>query len=140
MFSANGTTIATGFGHAKIALDKAMPHEAKKERGRAVKIEKWVLHDLRRSFASGLQHIGVAPAVIERALNHSSGTFSGISRVYQRDPLIEDVRAALSAWSRYLQLVIDVKLHTAHEKLLLQGEDDERSKPCALPRLHHRRR
>ena len=48
--------------------------------------------------------------------------------VYQRDPLTDDVRAALSAWSRYLQLVVDVKLHTAHEKFLLQGDDDERAR------------
>jgi hypothetical protein len=43
-----------------------------------------------------LQHIGVAPQTIERALNHSSGTFSGVAGIYQRDPLTDDVRAALS--------------------------------------------
>jgi hypothetical protein len=38
------------------------------------------------------------------------------------------VRAALSSWSRYLSLVVDAKLHTAHEKFLMQGDDDERSR------------
>jgi integrase len=47
----------------------------RKERGRAVVIRHWTLHDLRRSFTSGLQSVGVAPQTIERALNHSSGTF-----------------------------------------------------------------
>ena len=48
---------------------------ARKERGRAVELPHWTLHDLRRSFTSGLQSVGVAPQTIERALNHSSGTF-----------------------------------------------------------------
>lgn len=132
VFSANGTTMATGFGHAKIALDAAMADVAKKERGHAMKLEPWVLHDLRRSFAGGLQHIGVAPQVIERALNHSSGTFSGgIVGVYQVDPLTNDVRTALSSWSRYLQLVVDKALFEAHEAHLLDGDDDERARNLA---------
>ena len=60
---------------------QGMAEVAKKERGHAVKIKPWVLHDLRRSFLpAGLQHIGIAPQIIERALNHSSGTFGGIGR------------------------------------------------------------
>jgi hypothetical protein len=41
--------------------------------------------------------------------------------------LLDDVRAALSGWSRYLQMVADKSLHDAHEKLLLSGEDDDRA-------------
>jgi hypothetical protein len=48
--------------------------------------------------------------------------------VYQRDMLVEDVRAALSSWARYLQMVSDAQLHAAHEALLLSGDDDERSR------------
>ena len=129
VFTANGKTAATGWNHFKLRVDDDMAEIAKQETGKAVKIDHFVLHDLRRSCASGLQHIGVAPQVIERALNHSSGPLSGgISAVYQRDPLTEDVRAALSSWSRYLSLVVDAKLHTAHEKFLMQGDDDERSR------------
>jgi integrase len=47
-------------------------------------IRPWTLHDLRRSFASGLQRIGVAPHIVELALNHRSGTFSGVVGIYQR--------------------------------------------------------
>ena len=118
----------SGWSIAKTALDAAVAAIAKKERGKDVEIAGWVLHDLRRTFASGLQHIGVAPQVIERALNHFSGTFAGVAGIYQRDPLTDDVRAALSSWSRYLQMVTDTKLHAAHHKLLHQGEDDERAR------------
>jgi hypothetical protein len=47
-------------------------------------IRPWTLHDLRRSFASGLQRLGVAPHIVELALNHRSGTFSGVAGIYQR--------------------------------------------------------
>jgi integrase len=45
-------------------------------------IPPWTLHDLRRSFASGLQRLGVAPYIVELALNHRSGTFSGVAGIY----------------------------------------------------------
>jgi hypothetical protein len=41
--------------------------------------------------------------------------------------LVEDVRAALSSWARYLHMVSDAKLHATHEALLLSGDDDERA-------------
>jgi hypothetical protein len=127
VFSVTGAGAPTGWSHAKHYLDDAMAEIARKE-GKTAKIERFVLHDLRRSFASGLQHIGVAPQVIERALNHSSGALSGgIAATYQVDPLTEDVRAALSSWARYLQLVTDRALHDSHEAYLLQGDDDQRT-------------
>jgi Phage integrase family len=132
VFSVGGKSPPSNWGDAKHELDEKMMGIAQQERGGKVHIEKWVLHDLRRSFASGLQHIGVAPPVIERALNHSSGTFGGVAGTYQRDQLTDDVRAALSSWARYLQMVADVELHTAHEAFLLSGDDDERTH-----NLHH---
>jgi len=44
----------------------------------------WRLHDLRRTAASGMVRIRVAPHVIERVLNHISGTISGVAAVYNR--------------------------------------------------------
>ena len=54
--------------------------------------------------------------------------FAGVSGTYQRDPLTDDMRTALSSWARYLQMVADKSLHDAHEAFLLQGDDDERSR------------
>ncbi len=57
-------------------------HSGAKEKG-APAIRPWTLHHLRRSFASGLQRLGVAPHIVELALNHRSGTFSGVAGIYQ---------------------------------------------------------
>jgi len=44
----------------------------------------WVVHDIRRSVASGMARLGIDLPVIERCLNHISGSFAGIVGVYQR--------------------------------------------------------
>jgi integrase len=38
--------------------------------------ENWRLHDVRRTCASGMQRLGISVPVVEKALNHTSGTFS----------------------------------------------------------------
>jgi hypothetical protein len=102
VFSTTGSTPVSGWSRMKRRLDKEMLDIAKQEKPDAV-IEKWKLHDLRRSFASGLQRLGVRTEVIERTLNHLSGSFQGVSGTYQRDPLTEDVRAALALWSSHIE-------------------------------------
>jgi integrase len=47
----------------------------------------WVLHDIRRTVASGMARLGINLPVIEKLLNHVSGSFAGIVGVYQRHPL-----------------------------------------------------
>jgi len=66
-------------------------------------IRPWTLHDLRRSFASGLQRLGVAPHIVELALNHRSGTFSGVAGIYQRHRYAKEVREAFELWSRHIE-------------------------------------
>jgi integrase len=65
-------------------------------------IRAWTLHDLRRSFASGLQRLGVAPHIVELALNHRSGTFSGVAGIYQRHRYAKEVREAFELWSKHV--------------------------------------
>ncbi len=55
----------------------------------------WRLHDLRRTSASGLAAIGVQLPVIERLLNHVSGSFGGIVGVYQRYDFMPEMRDAI---------------------------------------------
>ncbi len=62
----------------------------------------WTLHDLRRTFASGLASIGVQLPVIERLLNHVSGSFGGIVGVYQRYDFMPEMRDAIMRWERHL--------------------------------------
>jgi integrase len=68
-------------------------------------IAEWRLHDLRRTAASGMQRLGVRVEVIERALNHVSGSFRGVAGIYQRDPMTDDVREALQRWADHLDQI-----------------------------------
>ena len=63
----------------------------------------WRLHDLRRTFASGCARLAVSVHVVEKALNHTSGTHSGIVGVYQRHEYGEERRRAMELWARHLQ-------------------------------------
>ena len=72
-------------------------------------IRPWTLHDLRRSFASGLQRLGVAPHIVELALNHRSGTFSGVAGIYQRHRYVREVREAFESWSQHIQALTTKK-------------------------------
>jgi integrase len=65
-------------------------------------VHDWTLHDLRRTFASGLASLGIALPVIERMLNHISGSFGGIVGVYQRYDFMPEMREAVNAWESYL--------------------------------------
>ncbi|MCJ2106787.1 integrase arm-type DNA-binding domain-containing protein [Methylobacterium sp. E-041] len=61
----------------------------------------WRLHDLRRTFASGCARLGVPVHVVEKALNHTSGTHSGIVGVYQRHEYGEERRRAMELWAAH---------------------------------------
>lgn len=67
----------------------------------------WTVHDLRRTAASGMQRLGVRVEVIERALNHVSGSFRGVAGTYQRDPMTDDVRDALERWAWHVTNVVE---------------------------------
>jgi integrase len=63
----------------------------------------WRLHDLRRTAATGMARLGVAPHVIERILNHNRGTFGGVAGVYNRFGYLPEMRAALEVWADFVQ-------------------------------------
>jgi len=69
------------------------------------KVEGWTLHDLRRTFASGLAALGVSIPVIERLLNHISGSFGGIVGVYQRYDYQKEMADAVVRWERHVQTI-----------------------------------
>lgn len=67
---------------------------------KAAGIDHFTLHDLRRTFSSGLASLGVAPHIIERCLNHVTGVISGVAATYNRYAYEPEMRAALEAWER----------------------------------------
>ena len=80
-------------------------------------VKDWRLHDLRRSAASGMQRLGARVEVIERALNHVSGTFRGVTGTYLRDDLGDEVRIALQKWADHVAHLVSgasAKVITLH--------------------------
>ena len=67
----------------------------------------WTLHDLRRTAASGLARLGVSPHVIERILNHTTGTLGGVAGIYNRFGYLPEMRKALEQWSEYVSKLVD---------------------------------
>jgi integrase len=95
------------------ASDRPMgDHSSAKEKV-APAIRPWTLHDLRRSFASGLQRLGVPPHIVELALNHRSGTFRGVAGIYQRHRYEKEVWEAFELWSRHIEVLTTDKAATA---------------------------
>ncbi len=82
----NDDAVVSGFSRAKIRMDKVAG------------ITGWTLHDLRRTTATGLGKLKTPPHVIERILNHVSGSFAGVAGVYNRHPYFDEMRAALEQW------------------------------------------
>jgi integrase len=80
------------FTGAKEALDRAMPAGT----------PPWTNHDLRRSFATVSARLGIAPHIVEKVLNHSSGSIRGVAAVYNRHGYDIEKRRALDAWARHL--------------------------------------
>jgi integrase len=70
---------------------------------------KWVIHDIRRSVASGMARIGIAVPVIEKVLAHRKGTFAGIVGVYQRHSFLPEMAAALQRWADHVEQLVGGK-------------------------------
>ncbi len=89
------------------ALGKTTPFngysKCKPKLERRAGVSDWTLHDLRRTFASGLASIGVALPVIERLLNHVSGSFGGIVGVYQRYDFFPEMQHAIARWEKHVK-------------------------------------
>ena len=68
----------------------------KRKLDRLSKCADWRLHDLRRTFASGLQDLDIEPSIIEACLNHS---LPGVMGTYLRSSLERQKAAAWAAWA-----------------------------------------
>jgi integrase len=102
VFAVNGRAVS-GFSHGKKRLDAAMLTARRDELGaKAEEIPHWILHDLRRTAATGMARLNIAPHVVDKVLNHVSGTIRGVAAVYNRFEYLEERRAALEAWGKYV--------------------------------------
>ena len=92
VLTSTGDTPSSGYSKGKRRLDALLPPA----------MPDWRLHDLRRTVASGLARLGINLPVIEKVLNHASGSFAGIVGVYQKHEFSEEKRHALDAWGAFV--------------------------------------
>ena len=74
-----------------------------------VAIDDWRLHDLRRSFATHLAALGVAPHVISVMLNHRSGFRTGVTAIYNRHEYAKEAKAAWALWGDTLETWVQLE-------------------------------
>lgn len=96
VFSTSGVSPVSGFTRAHERLHREMCKIGERD------IPAWTFHDLRRTAASGMARLGIAPHVVEAVLNHKSGTIRGVAAVYNRHGYQVEQQAALEAWGRYV--------------------------------------
>jgi integrase len=116
VFTVTGETPVSGFSRAKMRMDveilKLQKAEATARGENPDKVQplpNWTLHDLRRTGASGMARLGIQLPVIEKVLNHTSGSFRGVVGVYQRHSYAEEKRKALDAWASFVQSTVSGK-------------------------------
>jgi integrase len=66
----------------------------------------WTLHDLRRTFATNMAQLGVAPHVVEKLLNHVTGTISGVAGIYNRFAYENEMCEAMNKWEARVSALI----------------------------------
>jgi integrase len=108
VFTVTGTTAVSGFGNAKRRLDFIMAEARRLSLGLSEqpKISDWRLHDLRRTAATGMQGLKIAPYVVDKVLNHSGGTIRGVAAIYNRFEYLDERRTALDAWGQHVRSLV----------------------------------
>jgi integrase len=93
-------TPISGFGRGRERIAAAMAEISSEE------VAALTLHDLRRSAATGMAALGIAPHVVDKILNHSSGKIAGVAKIYNRFEYLPERKAALEAWARHVESLI----------------------------------
>jgi integrase len=88
----------SGFGPLKSSFDTKVTE-------RFGETAHWQLHDLRRTFSTGLARLGVLPHVKETFLNHTS-TKTDVERIYDRYQYLPEMRAAIALWENHCALLL----------------------------------
>jgi integrase len=104
-----GTTQQSGIGNIKRRVDESMAVELAKV---GCEFKHWTWHDLRRTATTLMaERLKIAPHVVDKILNHKSGTIKGVAGIYNRGKYLDERKSALEEWGRYV--VDDLVRHTA---------------------------
>jgi hypothetical protein len=115
VFSVNGRQPVRGYSDAKKLINKRLAEVLPGMEG-------WVLHDLRRTVATGMANLGVAHEVLDRTLNHISGKIGPIARIYKRSQYAPERKAALDAWGRHPEALVYPERPQTNVVALLRAE------------------
>ena len=66
----------------------------------------WTVHDLRRTTATKMADLSIAPHVIEAVLNHQSGHKAGVAGIYNRSSYEREIKSALAQWHDHLRSIV----------------------------------
>lgn len=111
-FTKNGRTHQFPIGPMAKELLVGLPfphfqwHDEKQALDKASGVTDWTLHDLRRTFATKLAELRVTPHVIEKLLNHITGTISGVAAIYNRFHFMDEMREGIEKWETHLQTLV----------------------------------
>jgi integrase len=110
VFTTNSARPVSGFSKAKASLDRLMEAERRRQLGLSDNappaISAWILHDLRRTAATGMARMNIPPHVVDKILNHVSGSIRGVAAVYNRHSYLDERRAALDGWANRLATLL----------------------------------
>jgi len=76
---------------------------AKAEFDATVKLDDWVVHDLRRTVRTGIDKLGTLPHICEAVLNHLPPK---LVRTYNQNTYENEKRKALDAWAHHLKTIV----------------------------------
>ena len=79
---------------------------SKRELNKRCGVTDWTVHDIRRTVATAMADIGIAPHIIEAVLNHQSGHKRGPAGVYNRSRYQGEVRNALERWAAHVEALL----------------------------------
>lgn len=102
LFSGTGKTPVSGFSRAKTRIDRLMV----KAIGDDTELAPWVFHDLRRTATTGMARLNIPPHIADKILNHTAGTIRGVAATYNRFQYLDERKAALDAWGRFVETII----------------------------------
>lgn len=112
VFTHSGENAISGMSRAVARLARNFLALAREADPKAAP-EPFTLHDLRRSAATGMARQGISIPVIEKILNHTSGTFAGIVGVYQHHDFLPEMRAAADTWAAHIEALASGSTATA---------------------------
>jgi integrase len=100
---------AGGDGDLVFATSNGTWSKIKDRLDERMQIAPWRIHDLRRTAATGMAEIGIAPHVVEACLNHVSGAKASVAGVYNRAAYAPEKKAALERWAAHVEGLVTGK-------------------------------